>query len=242
MTSSQIDIAYKTSRKYFERTITRKDAINRMHDDGINIGYAGIFLQIFEHLKNGEGFSRTTSGKAFDYFLGSILNDFGNKQLEISLNAFKKHIEYFEDKYRINRPLYWSLFNKYTSILLTAGDTITSDDEETDFLEGKEKYRLHRLKERNSKLIEFAKHTYFKKYKNLDCQVCKFSFEETYGEIGKDYVEAHHIYPISQLTAETITKIEDIAFVCSNCHRMLHRRRPWISTIELTLLIKNECG
>ena len=29
------------------------------------------------------------------------------------------------------------------------------------------------------------------------------------------------------------TKIEEIAIVCSNCHRMLHRKRPWLKIDEL---------
>lgn len=33
------------------------------------------------------------------------------------------------------------------------------------------------------------------------------------------------------------TKIEDIAIVCSNCHRMLHRKRPWLSINELKQLL-----
>lgn len=236
--SSQIEIAYQTSKSYFHRIINRKDAIRHMNDNGINSSYAGIFLQIFEHLKNGEGFSRTTSGESFDYFLENILKDFGNDQLEKSLKSFKKHIEYLETEYGINRPLLWSLYEKYLGILLITEDLNALEDDEITFLEGKEKYRLHLSKERNKTLITFAKRKYFEKENKLNCQVCDFSFEETYGEIGKEFIEAHHIYPISELTEETITRIEDIVFVCSNCHRMLHRRRPWISTHELASLIK----
>lgn len=32
------------------------------------------------------------------------------------------------------------------------------------------------------------------------------------------------------------TKVEDIALVSANCHRMLHRRRPWLSITELKQL------
>ncbi|MFN3092826.1 hypothetical protein [Bacillus pumilus] len=34
------------------------------------------------------------------------------------------------------------------------------------------------------------------------------------------------------------TKVEDIAIVCSNCHRMLHRKRPWLNKDQLKLLIE----
>lgn len=30
------------------------------------------------------------------------------------------------------------------------------------------------------------------------------------------------------------TKVEDIVLVCANCHRMLHRKRPRLSTFCIT--------
>ncbi len=44
--------------------------------------------------------------------------------------------------------------------------------------------------------------------------------------IGSDFIEGHHTVPISELKGEVKTKVKDVALVCSNCHRMLHRRRP----------------
>ncbi len=35
------------------------------------------------------------------------------------------------------------------------------------------------------------------------------------------------------------TKIEDIAMVCANCHRMLHRKIPWLSIKELNKLLND---
>ena len=64
-------------------------------------------------------------------------------------------------------------------------------------------------------------------------QICEFSFVETYGNLGKGFIEAHHILLLSELTKETKTKVEDIALVCSNCHKMLHRGRQWLSLNDL---------
>lgn len=58
------------------------------------------------------------------------------------------------------------------------------------------------------------------------CQVCGFDFEKVYGELGKEYIEVHHIKPLYSLDEETIVNPEtDLICVCSNCHRMLHRKR-----------------
>lgn len=56
----------------------------------------------------------------------------------------------------------------------------------------------------------------------LACEVCKFDFEVRYGALGKGFCEVHHKLPLSMLNAETAITIDDMAIVCSNCHRMIH--------------------
>jgi len=34
------------------------------------------------------------------------------------------------------------------------------------------------------------------------------------------------------------TKVEDIAIVCSNCHSMIHRKKPWLTREKLKRIIK----
>ena len=113
---------------------------------------------------------------------------------------------------------------------------ITEDDE--GFAEGKKKLRTHICRERNYKVIKESKKRYKEKYGKLTCQICKFDFEKVYGEIGKDFIEGHHIVPVSELQDGDKTKIQDIVLVCSNCHKMLHRKRPWLTPNKLKELIK----
>lgn len=110
---------------------------------------------------------------------------------------------------------------------------IAEEDDELAFPEGKERYRLHKSKERSGELIKAAKQKRLQSDPNLACEVCGFSFVDKYGELGEGFIEAHHLFPISKLTEETKTKIEDLALVCSNCHRMLHRKRPWLELQQL---------
>lgn len=58
---------------------------------------------------------------------------------------------------------------------------------------------------------------------NHECQVCRFRFEETYGRLGREFAEAHHLTPLARLRGNMKTRLEDLTTVCSNCHRMLHR-------------------
>jgi 5-methylcytosine-specific restriction protein A len=55
------------------------------------------------------------------------------------------------------------------------------------------------------------------------CQVCGINFEQTYGEIGKDFIEVHHLYPVSQ-GERKVNPIKDLIPLCSNCHSMIHRQ------------------
>ena len=34
------------------------------------------------------------------------------------------------------------------------------------------------------------------------------------------------------------TKPEDIAMLCANCHRMVHKKRPWLKMKDLSKLLK----
>ena len=116
------------------------------------------------------------------------------------------------------------------SPLLSAVPEAEEDDMEAD--EGRLLTRLHRYRERDRKLVERKKATILAKQGTLHCEVCDFDFATTYGALGERFIEAHHIVPLAQ-AGVTTTKLADLALVCSNCHRMLHRAKPWISVAQL---------
>lgn len=64
------------------------------------------------------------------------------------------------------------------------------------------------------------------------CEVCGFSFGATYGDLGDGYIEVHHVLPL-HASGPTTTRLDDLALLCSNCHRMIHRARPWLTPSEL---------
>lgn len=116
---------------------------------------------------------------------------------------------------------------------------ITEDD--LGYPEGKRQLKKHVSRERNPKVIREAKKQ-FKANNNgeIYCEVCGFDFSEKYGELGEGFIEGHHIIPVSEMEEGAYTKVDDIVLVCSNCHKMLHRKRPWISKEELqTLLVED---
>ena len=72
----------------------------------------------------------------------------------------------------------------------------------------------------------------------LFCSICHFDFSNIYGEYGEGFIEVHHINPLSEDVRETHqTTVNELICVCSNCHRMLHHKRPAMKPEELKKLI-----
>ena len=79
--------------------------------------------------------------------------------------------------------------------------------------------RRHKRIERNRILVSKVKRCL-----GFTCQACGLNFENVYGSIGKGYIEAHHLVPLSQLKGKRVAldPERDFAVLCANCHRMVH--------------------
>lgn len=65
------------------------------------------------------------------------------------------------------------------------------------------------------------------RHRGLRCVVCDMSFEERYGEIGREFIHVHHVRPLSGPGAKRqVDPKTDLVPVCPNCHAMLHRTAP----------------
>ncbi|MFS0689962.1 HNH endonuclease [Sporosarcina sp. 179-K 8C2 HS] len=122
--------------------------------------------------------------------------------------------------------------------LLDFLNMVTVNQVEMGYREGKSVLREHFTRERNRKLIEAAKESFLVKEGRLFCEACGFDFEETYGDLGEHFIEAHHTIPVSEMSEDHVSKVSDIILLCSNCHRMIHRRMPWLTVEELKDILK----
>jgi hypothetical protein len=104
--------------------------------------------------------------------------------------------------------------------------------------EGRIVIRKHTGRERNRRIVESKLRESVRKYGRLTCEVCAFDFSDRYGERGKGFIECHHTKPIATLKEGQRTKVADLALVCSNCHRMIHRWWPWLSIAQVRKLIE----
>ena len=115
------------------------------------------------------------------------------------------------------------------------------DPNEASFGEGKEQFRLHLRRERSGRLVAVAKQKWNREQGGqVRCSTCSFSFSQTYGKVGEDFIEAHHTRPLSALTRDATTTVADLVPVCSNCHSMLHRNRPWLTAEDLRTIVSQQ--
>ncbi len=107
--------------------------------------------------------------------------------------------------------------------------TKPSISDETEFIEGTLRRVINNVYERNPQARQVCLDLY-----GYKCVICKFSFEETYGEIGRGFIHVHHLVPISSQNGEYIVNPKtDLRPVCPNCHAMLHRKDPPLTLDEL---------
>ena len=112
------------------------------------------------------------------------------------------------------------------------------DDEVVEAEEGRILTRIHQGRERNRALVAAKKAAVLKTASSLKCEACTFDFQQTYGDRGAGFMEVHHLKPLSTLRPGDKTSLSDLALLCSNCHRMVHAGRPWLSMEQLKTLIQ----
>lgn len=87
----------------------------------------------------------------------------------------------------------------------------------------------HMARERSRAIAEAKKRNVLAATGALRCEVCGFDFREFYGSVGEGFSEVHHRIPLADADSAIETRLDDLAIVCSNCHRMLHRELPFPS-------------
>jgi 5-methylcytosine-specific restriction protein A len=115
---------------------------------------------------------------------------------------------------------------------------VAESDYDAGVIEGQLIVRLHRARERRRSGDK--KRAVLRAVGHLACEACGFDFQLAYGELGTGFAECHHKLPLSEGMRRT--RLADLAIVCANCHRMLHRRSPWLSIEELRELVREVQG
>ena len=103
----------------------------------------------------------------------------------------------------------------------------TVDEKAIPETEGRERIVQHVVYERSRKNREMTI-----KIHGTVCQVCGFDFDDVFGrDHANSYIEIHHVRPLSEHEGE-VDPATDLVPLCANCHRMAHRRRTTVTSIE----------
>lgn len=124
-----------------------------------------------------------------------------------------------------------------SSLEIAATSNLKTISLDRDAEEGGIRYLVHKTYERNKALIQDRKSQALKAEGALRCEACYFDFSARYGDRGEGFIECHHTKPISEMGPGSKTKLEDLALLCANCHRMIHVRKPWLRLDELRALL-----
>jgi 5-methylcytosine-specific restriction protein A len=106
--------------------------------------------------------------------------------------------------------------------------------------EGRVLTRVHRIRERDKKLVRDKKTDALKRYGRLQCEACGFDFAQTYGADASEIIEVHHTRPLHTLLPGDKTKISELALLCANCHRVVHSKRKWMTVEQVRLRFENK--
>lgn len=107
-------------------------------------------------------------------------------------------------------------------------------DDEDEFLEGRVLTQNHKRRERSPKL---RRHLLAQRQKKgpLKCDMCHASSMSLSAKFEDASFEVHHLIPVST-AEERKTRISDVALLCANCHRLLHRAisnaKRWLTLDE----------
>ena len=117
-----------------------------------------------------------------------------------------------------------SFIKHYSSFLELQFDLVrarkeTEEKKEEEFVEGQlSEIRFFRRK-RNRALREEC----IRMFGGYKCYVCGFDFETVYGDRGREFIEVHHLKPMSGYDDEHPITPDELRPICSNCHAMIHR-------------------
>jgi 5-methylcytosine-specific restriction protein A len=121
-----------------------------------------------------------------------------------------------------------------STLMLQEGGTAflpATEDDEILVAEGKAVMRKHLSRERARGLRAKKLESVNKVGIPIACDVCGMNFGKFYGPRGEGYIEVHHIRPLHD-SGPVQTALADLALLCANCHRMIHRN-PWLTPTQL---------
>jgi hypothetical protein len=112
-----------------------------------------------------------------------------------------------------------------------AASSGTAPDSDLSAFEGEPRMFFHLRRERDASVVDAKRQAARNSDGQLECEVCRFTTQCRYPALPDDICEVHHKRPLGELPGPVETNLSDLAVLCPNCHRAIHRTRPML-TVE----------
>lgn len=112
-------------------------------------------------------------------------------------------------------------------------DQFVPDLEMINATEGRAVLRSHLARERKPILVAIKKRLVRAAEGALICEACGLRSSNLPEGLSDACFEVHHLLPFADAHGEVVTRIDDLALLCSNCHRMIHRTDPLATVSKL---------
>lgn len=132
------------------------------------------------------------------------------------------------------------ILNRVLALINGQTPDLPDVDQSKSIEEGNPRLVAHLRRERNTTIVKAKKAVVLKATGKLCCEVCGFDFKEFYGEPGEGFCEVHHLQPLSKADGKINTELKDLAIICSNCHRIIHRSDPMPSVEKLSKSLRRK--
>lgn len=225
---------YHISRKIYNGEVRLVDAKKEVEAQyGMNQSSFTDHYYTYKKMMEGKLHQRTIDAEVRDVMLRSIKAEYGIQQLRIALDAFMKHIQYFEKKGNTTRWKDRSIYDKYQNEL-SISDNIEQEELASIIKKTKREdiiKELKSLKPTDTKEITIQLKTYLrdnkttvqlKELRGYCCQMCQTRIPKADGTF---YIEAAHITPKAEKGSEMP---ENILILCPNHHKEFDYGNPLI--------------
>lgn len=115
---------------------------------------------------------------------------------------------------------------------VTATHTSVMTESDLIAIEGDPRMYFHLRRERDASIAGAKRKAVWDTHGKLSCESCDFSTQDVFRGLEGEVCEIHHRLPLAFASEPVSTTLSDLAVLCPNCHRAIHRTKPLMSVEE----------
>jgi len=235
ITNAQIHEAYVQAKHVYTGDVSLTEARDKVVEKtGMNGGSAQGYINTFQKIMEGSGYTRTINAYGTNYYLENIKIDYGTDALLTAIASVKKHLEYYEGVGKSSQPKIHNIIEQHINqlelsstleeisrsfnrqVVLSLVDSV--ETRQSRLLAAKKKPREFEVKTkvfaRNPDVVAEVLNR-----ANGWCEKCRKPAPFKRAKDDSPYLEVHHKINLAHGGDDTV---DNAVALCPNCHRELH--------------------